>query len=47
MDDFNFDLERMKKAVEAKRIPIPPDALESDQAFENWINEENNDERPK
>ena len=42
MDDFNFDLERMKKAVESERIPIPPEALESDEAFNNWLNDEKN-----
>ena len=47
MDDFNFDLERMKKAVESKRIPIPPEALESEEAFDKWLNEENNDDRSK
>lgn len=44
MDDFNFDLERMKKAVESERIPIPPEALESDEAFDKWLNEKNNNE---
>ena len=41
MDDFNFDLERMKKALESKRILIPPEALESDEAFDKWLNDDN------
>jgi hypothetical protein len=43
VNDFNFDLERMKAAVESKRIPIPPEALESEEAFDKWLNEDNDE----
>jgi hypothetical protein len=42
--DFNFDLERMKVAVESKKIEIPKHALESFEAFDAWLND---DELPK
>jgi hypothetical protein len=41
MNDFNFDLDKMKAAVESKRIPIPPEALTSEEAFDKWLNEDN------
>jgi hypothetical protein len=40
MNDFNFDLDKMKAAVESKRIPIPPEALTSEEAFDKWLNED-------
>ena len=40
MSEFTFDLERMKEAVESKRIPIPPEALTSEAAFDNWLNDD-------
>lgn len=43
MGNFNFDLERMKAAVESKRIPIPPEALTSEEAFDKWLNEDNDE----
>ena len=43
VNDFNFDLERMKEAVESKRIPIPPEALTSEEAFDKWLNEDNDE----
>ena len=44
VNDFNFDLERMKEAVESKRIPIPPEALTSEEAFDKWLNEDNDEQ---
>ena len=40
---FNFNLERMKAAVESKRIPIPPEALTSEETFDKWLNEDNDE----
>lgn len=37
---FNFDLERMKEAMESPRIKIPASAIATDEAFEAWINNE-------
>jgi hypothetical protein len=37
---FNFDLERMKEAMESPRIKIPDYAIATDDAFEEWINNE-------
>lgn len=39
MSDFNFDLDRMKEAVESKSIEIPEHALTSFDNFDAWINE--------
>ena len=41
-EDFNFDLERMKQAVESEKISIPADALTSFEAFDAWLNDEGN-----
>jgi hypothetical protein len=40
--DFNFDLERMKEAVESQTISIPVAALENFEAFDDWLNSEEN-----
>jgi len=36
---FNFDLERIKKAVEAPSVRVPDYALESFESFDVWIND--------
>ena len=41
-DDFNFDLERMKQAVESEKVSIPADALTSFEAFDAWLNADEN-----
>lgn len=41
-DDFNFDLERMKQAVESEKVSIPTDALTSFEAFDAWLNDGGN-----
>ena len=40
-DEFNFDLDKMKAAVESGRVSIPKEALESFEAFDKWLNEDN------
>lgn len=42
MSGFDFDLIRMKKAVEAKTVSIPIEALESFEKFDEWIHTERN-----
>jgi len=37
-NDFTFDLEEMKLAMESKRIKVPISALVTNEAFEEWIN---------
>lgn len=37
--DFNYDLEQMKKAVESGVVSIPPEALTSFEAFDEWLAE--------
>jgi hypothetical protein len=39
--EFNFDLDKMKAAVESGRASIPKEALESFEAFDKWLNEDN------
>lgn len=39
-DDFNFDLDKMKAAVESGIVTIPPEALYTFETFEAWLNEE-------
>lgn len=39
-NDFNFDLERMKQAVESEKVSIPTEALASFEAFDEWLNTE-------
>jgi hypothetical protein len=41
-DDFNFDLERMKQAVESEKVSIPTEALASFEAFDAWLNDGEN-----
>ena len=41
-DDFNFDLERMKQAVESEKVSIPTDALTSFEVFDAWLNDGEN-----
>ncbi|WP_439256878.1 hypothetical protein [Lonepinella sp. BR2271] len=37
--DFNYDLERMKKAVASAKnaVPVPPSALENFESFDEWL----------
>lgn len=35
--DFNFDLERMKEAVNAPRAEIPKEAMKDLDSFDAWI----------
>ena len=44
MNDFNFDLDKMKAAVESGRASIPKEALESFEAFDKWLNEDNDEQ---
>ena len=37
-NNFTFDLEEMKFAMESKKIKVPISALVTDEAFEEWIN---------
>ena len=41
-DDFNFDLEHMKQAVESEKVSIPTEALASFEAFDAWLNDGEN-----
>lgn len=41
-EDFNFDLERMKQAVESEKVSIPTEALTSFEAFDAWLYEGEN-----
>lgn len=36
---FNFDLERMKKAVNSPSVRVPDYALESFESFDAWLND--------
>ena len=38
-DEFNFDLDKMKAAVESGRVSIPKEALTSFEAFDKWLSE--------
>jgi len=38
-DVFNFDLERMKKAVNSPSVRVPGYALESVESFDAWLND--------
>ncbi len=42
MSDFNFDLIRMKEAVESNKVSIPSEALSSFESFDEWINSDTN-----
>lgn len=42
---FNFDLERMREAVESPAIKIPDEALSSFEAFDAWMMQEGGDSR--
>lgn len=37
--DFNFDLERMKQAVESPRAEIPKEAMQDLDSFDAWMKE--------
>jgi hypothetical protein len=39
-DEFNFDLDKMKAAVESGRVSIPKEALTSFEAFDKWLSED-------
>ena len=43
---FNFDLDRMKAAVESPTVSVPKEALTSFEDFDKWL-EENDDEEQK
>ena len=38
--EFTYDLDKMKIAVESERIAIPVEVYESFESFDNWFNKE-------
>ena len=37
MTDFNYDLQELQTAMNSPRIKIPPEALQDDNSFNEWI----------
>ena len=38
--EFNFNLDKMKAAVESTTVSIPTDALETFESFDKWLNDD-------